>query len=328
MDATNRDIFISEFIIHYLQSRYPNRYSDQTIVNNYKDYRKLRIIKELSDKYHDNEEIRNKMTDDDKERLIKLHQYFYGSDDGSNPSSGSNIARDYITVLNSVKHIIDENDNAIKDIVSGITSLLETSSADNPNQNIAKMYLENVVISPLIIALESSFDDVFTVSEPFKKVNDIDIKTKKAIFTDHIEDSDNIRDKKIKEKEDKEAKLTAKKQKETEAEAGIKTKNEAEGKKAKMRIFEKDVKNIYEKFKNCYDESKNVIKDSIYFDSITEYLKQNQNKPIDPEIKKIFEEIKNLNQIKKELEAKKIEEITAEDEERKKQTSQLLTENL
>ena len=92
MDATNRDIFISEFIIHYLQSRYPNRYSDQTIVNRYKEYQKLRILEEVS-KTRENKDER--MSDFDLNRLKELHEYFYGTSDGSNPSSGNNIARDY-----------------------------------------------------------------------------------------------------------------------------------------------------------------------------------------------------------------------------------------
>ncbi len=233
MDATNRDIFISEFIIHYLQSRYPNKYSDQTIVNKYKEYKKLRILKEVSDQYEDKDDGLNKMSDFDLNRLKDLHEYFYGTSDGSNPSSGNNIARDYQIVLSSVKHIIEENDNAIKDIVSNITSLLETSSADSTNSDIAKIYLEKVVIEPLIIALESSFDEELKISKPVLKVNDISEKSKQEMFKSMVvAENQEIKDKKNAAKAKKEADIKKRKDENEKKDAKTREENEKEAKKS------------------------------------------------------------------------------------------------
>jgi len=276
MDATNRDIFISEFIIHYLQSRYPNKYSDQTIVNNYKEYRKLRILKEVSDKYEDKDGL-NKMSDFDLNRLKDLHEYFYGTSDGSNPSSGNNIARDYQILLNSVKHIIEENDNAIKDIVSNITSLLETSSADNPNPNIANMYLDNVIISPLIIALESSFDEELKISKKQEfKVTNVDEKTKLKMFDKGVVDENKeIKHKKEELKRLKDEEILKRKNENELKDQETKKTNKEEADKAKIRIYETDIEKLYTNLKTCFNKSEELFQNNIYNEAIDEYRTTN-----------------------------------------------------
>jgi len=326
MDATNRDIFISEFIIHYLQSRYPNKYSDQTIVNKYKEYRKLRILKEVSDQKEDKDGLM-KMSDFDLQRLKDLNEYFYGTSDGSNPSSGNNIARDYQILLSSVKHIIEENDNAIKDIVSNITSLLESSSADSPDPNIAKIYLEKVVLEPLIIALESSFDEELKITQPVLKVNDISEKTKEKMFEKMvIDENKEIKQKKDEAKEKKEVEIKKLKDENDKKDTKIKEENKEEAKKAQQRLTDKDIRTLFGKLTTCYNESKNLMKEDIYIEAIEKYHEKylKVSNTTLPEIKTFFEEIKKIITIKKELEAKKIKEIEEENEEKLKDNTKLL----
>ncbi len=329
MDATNRDIFISEFIIHYLQSRYPNKYSDQTIVNKYKEYKKLRILKEVSDQYEDKDDGLNKMSDFDLNRLKDLHEYFYGTSDGSNPSSGNNIARDYQIVLSSVKHIIEENDNAIKDIVSNITSLLETSSADSTNSDIAKIYLEKVVIEPLIIALESSFDEELKISKPVLKVNDISEKSKQEMFKSMVvAENQEIKDKKNAAKAKKEADIKKRKDENEKKDAKTREENEKEAKKAKKRLSDKDIRSIFGKLTTCFNESKNLMKEDIYIEAIKKYSKKYLT---DPQTLSSNEPLKNLNEFFKEIISLNVIKTNIEDEKKKKiaqEDKNKLNENL
>lgn len=328
MDATNRDIFISEFIIHYLQSRYPEKYSDQSIVNNYKDYYKLRILKEVSDKTDD---PKKKMSSNDIKKLEKYHEMFYGSTDGSHTSSGNNIARDYQIALNSVKHLIEENDNAIRDIIANITSLLETSSANSPNNEIAKMYLDNVVLSPLIIALESAFNDEFKIEEPVKTVNIIDDKTKNKMYEKMVEQQ--ITDKetlKQQKKIEKDEKIKELKKEEEKKEKEIKEKNKEEAEKAEKRIYNKDITSFFDKLTTCYNESENIINNDIYFEAIDEFIKNKIKIPnIDNHVlPPIFETISNLNKFNKDIETKKLDEIAHENERKLKEEAKLLNEQI
>lgn len=313
MDATNRDIFISEFIIHYLQSRYPNKYSDQTIVNKYKEYRKLRILKEVSDQNEDKEDGLMKMSDFDLQRLKDLNEYFYGTSDGSNPSSGNNIARDYQILLSSVKHIIEENDNAIKDIVSNITSLLESSSADSPDPNIAKIYLEKVVLEPLIIALESSFDEELKITQPVLKVSDADEKTKQKMFEKMvIAENEEIKTKKEQAKEKKDTEIKKLKDENDKKDAKIKEENKEEAKKAQQRLTDKDIRSVFDKLTTCYNESKNLMKEDIYIEAIKQYIDTNKpssNKKGNLSIPQELMEIYKLNEQKKIFEDKTKKDI-------------------
>ena len=49
MDDNNRELYISEFIINYLQTHYPNEYSDDTIISNYRKYFKLNTLYKATD---------------------------------------------------------------------------------------------------------------------------------------------------------------------------------------------------------------------------------------------------------------------------------------
>ena len=90
----NRDLFLSELIINYLQNTYPNIYSDNVIIDKYHEYTKLIMLKT------DNP---SNYTLDDELKLQELNRYFYGNSDGSNTGSGINLGPIYISTVNTVK---------------------------------------------------------------------------------------------------------------------------------------------------------------------------------------------------------------------------------
>ena len=125
----NRDLFLSEVIINYLQSTYPNIYSDNTIVQNYVEYTSI-----LQKKEH---------TQDDIIRLQELQKYFYGNSDGSSTGSGLGLGPLYISTVKTVKELLNENDNAVRDIITELFSLLNIS---NISDEAFKEYLNKLII--------------------------------------------------------------------------------------------------------------------------------------------------------------------------------------
>ena len=91
----DRDLFLSEYIINYLQSIYPEIYGDDAVINNYVKYKYL-IDKKRTEK----------LSDDEKQELEQLYIYFYGNSDGSSSASGASIAANYIKTINIIKDIL------------------------------------------------------------------------------------------------------------------------------------------------------------------------------------------------------------------------------
>ncbi len=116
MDGTiNRDLFITETIINYLQTLHPNYYSDNAIINNYKEYIKLLANKKAAD-----DDSTVKFSTRNQTRLNNLHIYFYGNSDGSSTGSGNSLPNKYLNTIESIKSLINSNDSAINDTVSNI----------------------------------------------------------------------------------------------------------------------------------------------------------------------------------------------------------------
>ena len=118
-ENANRDLFITETIINYLQRLYPNEYSDVIIIKKYKKYIQLATKKKAAE---DNENV--KFTTKDAAKLEELNIYFYGNSDGSSTSTSDGIAAKYMRTIENIKSLIYSNDNAIKDVVSNIYGVL------------------------------------------------------------------------------------------------------------------------------------------------------------------------------------------------------------
>ena len=153
-ENVNRDLFITETIINYLQSLYPNEYSDEEIISRYKEYIKLKSLKKAA---KDNEEV--KFRTRDKAKLEELNIYFYGNSDGSSTGSGNSIVNNYIKAIENIKALINSNDNAIKDVLANpgydvyrskgmyffVNNIFEKESSNINNGNIyTKTYLNRI----------------------------------------------------------------------------------------------------------------------------------------------------------------------------------------
>ena len=77
--SNSRELFIIEIIINYLQSVYPNIYSDKEIIRNYIEYDNLNNKKHLS---KINKIV--KFTAEESDRLEELNILFFGNEDGTN----------------------------------------------------------------------------------------------------------------------------------------------------------------------------------------------------------------------------------------------------
>ena len=176
----DRDLFLSEYIINYLQSIYPDIYGDTAIINNYIRY------KILKDK--DKEDL----TDSDKQELEELNIYFYGNSDGSSSGSGNALAMNYIKTVNIIKDLISKNDNAVRDTVKNLVQIL---SIDEPvNDEAFKTYLNKVIIPELI-----SNDEISTnIKYNIKSKNNV-IKSAKE---ENIKQKDSEKKEKLKLIED------------------------------------------------------------------------------------------------------------------------------
>jgi hypothetical protein len=132
----NRDLFITEFIINYLQSAYPDSYSDREIIKKFIRY------KELKEKEDD-----KKLTTSNEEELQHLNEYFYGNTDGtSSNNAGYNLVNTYKTTIRIIEDLISREDNAVKDVVSELTKIIDVDIKDD---YAFKRYLNELII-PMI----------------------------------------------------------------------------------------------------------------------------------------------------------------------------------
>ena len=175
----NRDSFISEEIINYLQSSYQNIYSDNNIIQNYIRYKELLLKQEIAKNYKNTSNLSIIFTSDDEEELETLNRYFYGNSDGSSSGDGNNLAYTYLSTINTIKDLIDKSDNSIKDVVVNLTALL-----DNPNMSDTayKKYLNELIIPGILGTSEITPDKTdITIKLLMKKLSVI-IQIMKYVF--------------------------------------------------------------------------------------------------------------------------------------------------
>ena len=135
----SRDLFLSEFIINYLQTTYPNIYSDVEIIRKYIEYKKL---KEL--------EYSGTLPDNEKEKLQELNVYFYGNSDGSSSGeTGYNLINMYRTTIDIIENLINKNDESVKDIVTGLVDLVQVDMKNDTDNSAFKKYLNELIIPSL-----------------------------------------------------------------------------------------------------------------------------------------------------------------------------------
>ena len=129
----SRDLFLSEFIINYLQTTYPDVYSDIAIIHKYIEYKQLKDL-----------EIENDLSDKDRQRLDELNVYFFGSSSGElNGDAGYNLITMYKNTVDIIEKLIDTNDTAVHDVVNELVSLIQVNIKDD---DAFKKYINELVL--------------------------------------------------------------------------------------------------------------------------------------------------------------------------------------
>ena len=264
----NRDLFISEGLISYLQSTYQNIYSDKEIIKHFIRYKELLLKQETAKNYksNDNDKLKIIFTDEDEEELEALNIYFYGNSDGSSSGSGDNLASVYVSTIETIKEMIKNSDDSIKDVVVNLTSLLDK---EDVGDDAYKRYI-NELILPGILGTSGIIST--TVDRNISDINVI----KDELSKDEQKKFINKKEQEQREKDERETKL----------------KIEEEEKKKK----------IIEKKREVIEEEKK-LKDAK--DIMQKELKAKNEKAITEENKKIFEA--KFNKIKDEFNKKVLE---------------------
>ena len=145
----NRDLFISEGLISYLQSTYQNIYSDKEIIKHFIKYKELLLKQETAKNYKssDNDKLKIIFTDKDQEELETLNRYLYGNSDGSSSVSGDNLASIYVSTIETIKKMINDSDDSVKDVVVNLTSLLDK---DDISDEAYKRYINELILPGIL----------------------------------------------------------------------------------------------------------------------------------------------------------------------------------
>jgi hypothetical protein len=195
----NRDLFISEGLISYLQSTYQNIYNDKEIIKNFIRYKELLLKKETAKNYksNDNDKLKIIFTEEDEEELETLNRYFYGNSDGSSSGSGDNLASVYVSTIETIKKMISDSDNSITDVVVNLTSLLDKDdvSDDAYNRYINELILPGILGTSGIISTKVD-----------KNISDINV-IKNELSKDEQKKYINQQEQEQRQKEEREAKL-------------------------------------------------------------------------------------------------------------------------
>jgi len=287
MDINNRNLFISEQIINYLQSSYQNIYNDNEIIKKYVKYKELLLKKETSENLKSTIDDSTFFTTEDDEELETLNRYFYGNSDGSSSGDGNNLASSYLSTIYNIKKMIDEHDGNIKDIVVNLTSLL---SEKMPDESFNK-YLNELIIPGIIgnIGIESTNGSATLqrdiIKNEYSKANLQANKTAKdAELAAEIERKNKL---KIKAEQDKQANLTEKKKTQQieqelkdakkKAEDKLRTDNKVKQETENKLVFKEKIAKIEEDIKLKIAKIDIIIKSKIYEKSI--YLLSKNKEP-------------------------------------------------
>ena len=256
MDFYNRDLFLLENIIDYLQRSYPSIYSDDAIINKYTEFKDLNIKKKASSIYPN-----ITFSTDDINKLEELYIYFYGSSNGG-PSSSS-LASNYLTTVNIIKELINKSDYSIQNVVSNINSLLKYN---DKNDKILDDYL-NTILIPSLLSLNTTEQDDNIIKYDINKqidivplqqpINDDDIQQYINKFKEIELEKKKIHDIKLNELKQKQQELNFKKEELFNKENDIRLKK-TEEKKLKEELKQKQLKN------SAFQKNIDIIRDPIY----------------------------------------------------------------
>jgi len=309
MDGTiNRDLFITENIINYLQTTFPNYYGDNAIIKKYKKYIELLSIKKASE-----DDSNVKFSIKNQEKLNNLHIYFYGNSDGSNAGSGNSLANKYLNTIESIKSLIDSNNTAINDTVSNIYDIVESS--DTTTKEAFTKYINQIII-PGLQAENSASSPIaeYTIKkEEIKEDYDVNLynqtietakneataeKQKKQQEIEKYKAEEKQRNDKTKEDN------IVKRQKEKEEEAAKKIEKETKENEEKEEIDKKKFKENILEVETKFQEIQNLIINSDYKDYyntfIDDYINLTLNKATEEEKIKILKDLQsNIKLIKK-----------------------------
>lgn len=256
--STNaRELFIIEIIINYLQSVYPQIYSDKEIIRKYIQYNKL-----INKKYLSEENKNVKFTNEDKERLDELNILFFGNEDGTN-SSYADLPGNYLMTIRTIKELIKSDNQSIKDTISIIYSLFDNNEISE-NSEALNYYLNEIIIPSLLMSLGSNYINenintkISNEEYTFDKYKEIENEEISRIEREKAEKENEK--KKLKEKEKKLIEKRKEEKKEQEkldekikAEIEAKTSKEKNENQTKIRndikIIKKDLDDKLEKFK-------------------------------------------------------------------------------
>ena len=150
--TNSRELFIIEIVINYLQSVYPNIYSDKEIIRRYIEYNKLNNKKNLSEI---NKDV--KFTAEENERLGELNILFLGNEDGSS-SFYSDLPGNYLMTIRTIKQLINTNNKSIQEAISSVYSLFDNTDITD-NSDALNYYLKEIIIPSLLTTLDSSYID-------------------------------------------------------------------------------------------------------------------------------------------------------------------------
>ena len=297
-ENANRDLFITEAIINYLQRLYPNEYSDAVIIKKYKKYIELSTRKKAAE---ENDNV--KFTTKDAAKLEELNIYFYGNSDGSRTSTGDGIAAKYVRTIENIKAMINSNDNSIKDVVTNIYQILDFD--DSTTKEATDKYINEIII-PGLLSESSSAAKITDFTLTNKVINEgID----ESLFSKIISDA-NIE--KTRKDEQQKADIEKYKTEQNARDDKIKEENKRKNEEEKTKISKEYIKIINEKF----EEIQNLIYTSnykIYYNKIiNEYITKTLNTETDREEIKILNDLQSHIKLLKMGGAKTEEDIVKE----------------
>ena len=311
-ENVNRDLFITETIINHLQRLYPQEYSDAVIIKRYKKYVELMSLKKAAE---DNEDV--KFSTENQRKLAKLNTYFYGNSDGNRTSPGDGIASRYLRTIETIKSMINSNDNAIKDVVTNIYQLVDIG--DSTSKESFSKYINEIII-PGLQSENTSSKDITNFSITNKIIKDnIDEEVYQDKVTAAKEEKKKKEDRQKedierykKEQKDKDDKIKEENKENAKKSEEKKAKKEQEKKEKDKKDEAKKTKDYSLIIEDKFQEIQNLIVNSDYKDYynniISDYISVTLDKVKDKEKIDILTNLQSYIKLVKTGGAQKTEE--------------------
>jgi hypothetical protein len=303
--SNSRELFIIENVINYLQTTYPDVYSDKEIIRNYIEYNKLYNKKKLSKR-----EKTVIFTQEEKERLEELNTIFFGNEEGTF-NTYVDLPGNYLMTIRTIKQLINSTNKSIDDIIKEVYSLFENEEITK-DEKFLQDYLNTIIIPSLLTTLDTHY-----VSE--KIDHKIDRQEHTFDNAQIIQEEREKLDEKQRKKEEEIRKREEIEKKEIEKAKVRKVKQDELNEKLKAKLVEKDaesknkqkdekktfIKNFNDNFEKLkYDlmmnpDLKNALKNFNDYDNCMKYLLEHPE--TDENVKKIIENYCNLLKLKKDI---------------------------